>query len=62
MARIERIWVKRFRRGPMDELLAGLRSAMAARWGGGAFAEVLDDGEIAGGDRITWMEPNGDAP
>jgi MOSC domain-containing protein YiiM len=38
----------------MDEALPGLRKAMAVDWGGGVFAEVLDDGEIAVGDPVTW--------
>ena len=40
----------------MDEALAGLQSALAVPWGGGAFGEVLDDGEIAVGDPVT-LEP-----
>jgi len=38
----------------MDEALPGLREAMARNWGGGVFAEVLDDGEIAVGDEVEW--------
>ena len=38
----------------MDEALPGLRAAMGTAWGGGAFAEVLDDGTIAVGDTVTW--------
>lgn len=38
----------------MDEAYAGLRNAMRPHWGGGAFAEVLDDGTIAIGDPVDW--------
>jgi MOSC domain-containing protein YiiM len=40
----------------MDEALLGLRSAMKANWGGGVFAQVLDDGNIAVGDEVAWVE------
>jgi MOSC domain-containing protein YiiM len=39
----------------MDEALPGLRRAMAVDWGGGVFAEVLDDGEIRVGDEVEWV-------
>lgn len=38
----------------MDEALPGLRAAMGPAWGGGAFAEVLDDGMVSVGDAVTW--------
>ncbi len=41
----------------MDEALAGLQAVMRPEWGGGAFAIVLDDGDIAAGDAVTW-EPD----
>lgn len=40
----------------MDAFLPGLKSAMKDNWGGGAFAEIMDDGEIAVGDSVYWLE------
>lgn len=40
----------------MDEALPGLRAAMSPDWGGGAFGEVLDDGDIHVGDPVAWVE------
>jgi len=39
----------------MDEALSGLRESLGDGWGGGAFGEVLDDGEIAVGDEVKWL-------
>ena len=39
----------------MDEAVPGLQHAMDAPWAGGAFGEVLDDGEIAVGCRVHWQ-------
>ena len=38
----------------MEEAHAGLEALMRDRWGGGAFAEVLDGGEIRVGDAVAW--------
>ncbi len=38
----------------MDEAFPGLKDALAPDWRAGAFAEVLDDGEIAVGDEVSW--------
>jgi len=44
----------------MDEALPGLRNALARNWGGGVFAEVLDDGEIRVGDEVGWVDERGE--
>ena len=38
----------------MAEAYPGLDEVMQSRWGGGAFAEVLDDGERRVGDPVEW--------
>jgi MOSC domain-containing protein YiiM len=38
----------------MEAAATGLRAIMAERWGGGAYAEVLDDGIIQVGDGVAW--------
>ncbi|HVR30163.1 MAG TPA: MOSC domain-containing protein [Thermoanaerobaculia bacterium] len=40
----------------MDESLPGLREALKSDWSGGAFGEVLDDGEISIGDPVAWED------
>jgi MOSC domain-containing protein YiiM len=40
----------------MEEAHAGLRAAMYPDWRGGAFGEVLNDGEIALGDPVQWED------
>ena len=41
----------------MEDAHPGLQAAMQVRWGGGAFAEVLDDGRICVGDAVEWDLP-----
>jgi hypothetical protein len=38
----------------MDEACVGLRKALSGPWGGGAFGEVLNDGDVKLGDAATW--------
>ena len=41
----------------MEAAVPGLHEAMSVPWGGGAFGEVLDDGEIRIGDAVTLTAP-----
>ena len=41
----------------MEEAQRGLQAAMRERWGGGAFAEVVEGGEIRPGDPVEWELP-----
>ena len=38
----------------MDEACPGLRHALSAPWGGGAFGEVLADADVQVGDTASW--------
>jgi MOSC domain-containing protein YiiM len=38
----------------MDEAFPGLQAAMRPDWGGGVYAQVLDDGELRVGDPVAW--------
>ena len=40
----------------MDEAAPGLRAALDLNWGGGAYAEVIDNGTISVGDVVAWEE------
>jgi MOSC domain-containing protein YiiM len=38
----------------MEDFATGLQPLMRERWGGGAYGEALDDGDIAVGDEVRW--------
>jgi MOSC domain-containing protein YiiM len=38
----------------MEEALPDLKAAMREHWGGGAYAEVIEGGEISVGDDVGW--------
>ena len=40
----------------LDDAATGLQDALRPDWGGGAFGEVLDDGEIRVGDAVTFLD------
>jgi len=40
----------------MDAAFEGLRGALQPHWGGGAYGEVLDGGELTVGDEARWEE------
>ncbi len=40
----------------MEESHPGLQRALEPDWRGGAYGELLDDGEIAVGDPVGWLE------
>lgn len=40
----------------MDEACPGLQAALSPPWGGGAFGEVVEGGDITLGDAVAWDE------
>jgi MOSC domain-containing protein YiiM len=40
----------------MEETLSGLRAALRPNWGGGAYGQVLDSGQIRVGDEVRWED------
>lgn len=40
----------------MEEACPGLHAVMSRPWAGGAFGEILDDGEIVVGVPLRWVE------
>jgi len=46
----------------MDEALPGLQAVMHPAWGGGAFALILDAGDINVRDEVRWAEQTTESP
>lgn len=46
----------------MDEAAPGLRAALQPRWGGGAYGEVIEGGDLRGGDAVAWDDADDDDP
>jgi MOSC domain-containing protein YiiM len=40
----------------MNAACPGLRAALSPDWGAGAWGEVLDDGDVAVGDPVCWVD------
>jgi MOSC domain-containing protein YiiM len=40
----------------MENAVPGLKDVMSVAWGGGAFGEILDDGEITVGDQVELSD------
>lgn len=40
----------------MEEAVAGLRAAMYPEWRGGAFAQIVEGGEVTVGDVVAWED------
>lgn len=51
-----RIWGETRPCEQMDAAAPGLLEAMRRDWRGGVFAEILDDGQVAVGDPVHWVE------
>lgn len=43
----------------LEESRRGLQEALGVGWRCGAYGEVLDDGEIALGDKVEWRDADG---